>query len=57
MRLLSQVIAVRSVPSPEIREVTVPSEAEETKIALLERDYETVFVVRRFRAKDQPDGN
>jgi len=53
MKLLSHIIAVRSVPSHEVRELTLPSEAEGTKVALLERDYETVFVVRRFRAKDQ----
>ena len=55
MKTLTHLIAVRELPVPEIREVTVPAEVEAAKLDQLTREFDIAFVYRRFRVKDLPD--
>jgi hypothetical protein len=52
MRTLVQLCAVRRTPEPEVFEATVPAEAAERRMARLAKQYDTVFVLRSFTAKD-----
>lgn len=49
---LVHIIAVRRAPA-EIRETTVPADQASAKVALMEKQFETVFVLRRFRGYAQ----
>ncbi len=53
--LMSQIVAVRQYPEPEIREVTVPASSAQARIVELAKVYETVVVLRTFVSTKEYD--